>query len=112
MGSSISRVMGGTSGIMYTILCKAAYASLKANGQSDVTSNHWAEALEASTTAVSKYGGAIAGFRTLLDALIPASQALQQRLKAGDDTVTAFVLSSEAALAGAESTKLMQAQLT
>ncbi|CAL1369073.1 unnamed protein product [Linum trigynum] len=110
MGSSISRVMGGTSGIMYTILCKAAYASLKANGQSDVTSNHWAEALEASTTAVSKYGGAIAGFRTLLDALIPASQALQQRLKAGDDPVTAFVLSSEAALTGAESTKLMQAQ--
>ncbi|CAI0472801.1 unnamed protein product [Linum tenue] len=110
MGSSISRVMGGTSGIIYTILCKAAYAYLKAKAQPDVTSHQWAEAMEASITAVSKYGGAIAGFRTLLDALIPASQALQQSLKAGEDSVTAFVLSSEAALAGAESTKLMQAQ--
>lgn len=34
----------------------------------------------------------------------------QQRLDAEDDPVTAFVLSSEAALAGAESTKHMQAQ--
>ena len=37
-----------------------------------------AEALEASIAAVSKYGGASAGFRTLLDALIPASAVLQE----------------------------------
>lgn len=35
-----------------------------------------AEALEASIAAVSKYGGASAGYRTLLDALIPASAIL------------------------------------
>ncbi|CAN0902186.1 Putative 3,4-dihydroxy-2-butanone kinase [Linum grandiflorum] len=40
MGSSISRVMGGTSGILYTILAKAAYASLKATTQSAVTSKN------------------------------------------------------------------------
>lgn len=34
-----------------------------------------------------------------------------QRLDAGDDAVTAFVLSSEAAMNGAESTKNMQAQV-
>lgn len=34
-----------------------------------------------------------------------------QRLDAGDDAVTAFVLSSEAAINGAESTKNMQAQV-
>ncbi|CAN1201086.1 Putative 3,4-dihydroxy-2-butanone kinase [Linum perenne] len=110
MASSISRVMGGTSGIIYTILAKAAYASLKANTHSAVTSKQWGEALEASITAVSKYGGASAGYRTLLDALIPASEVLQQRLRAGDDPITAFLLSSEAALSGAESTKSMQAQ--
>lgn len=98
-----------------------------------------AEALEASITAISKYGGASAGYRTLLDALIPASAMLQevinndhnlsvfianvvlcdwhiylhlQRLNAGDGPCVAFVLSSEAALAGAESTKHMQAQVT
>ncbi|KAH8487461.1 hypothetical protein H0E87_026140 [Populus deltoides] len=69
-----------------------------------------AEALEASIAAVSKYGGASAGFRTLLDALIPASSVLQERLNAGDDPCIALILSSEAAVAGAESTRHMQAQ--
>eukprot|EP00258_Populus_trichocarpa_P022678 XP_024438697.1 putative 3,4-dihydroxy-2-butanone kinase [Populus trichocarpa] len=110
IGSSIRRVMGGTSGIIYTIFCKAACVQLKANTQSVVASKQWAEALEASIAAVSKYGGASAGFRTLLDALIPASAVLQERLNAGDDPCTAFLLSSEAAVAGAESTKHMQAQ--
>ncbi|PKI53486.1 hypothetical protein CRG98_026176, partial [Punica granatum] len=68
------------------------------------------EALEAAIAAVSKYGGASAGYRTLLDALIPASEVLKERLNAGDDPSAAFALSSEAALAGAESTQHMQAQ--
>ncbi|KAF3966895.1 hypothetical protein ACB098_04G056300 [Castanea mollissima] len=110
IGSSIRRIMGGTSGIIYNIFCKAAYAQLKASSQPVVTAKQWAEALEASITAISKYGGASAGYRTLLDALIPASAMLQERLNAGDGPCVAFVLSSEAALAGAESTKHMQAQ--
>ncbi|XP_038679862.1 putative 3,4-dihydroxy-2-butanone kinase isoform X2 [Tripterygium wilfordii] len=100
IGSSIGRVMGGTSGIIYHILCKAAYAKLKSNRQSVVTAKQ----------SASEYGGARAGYRTFLDALIPASTVLQERLNAGDDPCTAFILSSEAALAGAESTKQMQAQ--
>ncbi|CAL0322289.1 unnamed protein product [Lupinus luteus] len=110
IGSTIGRAMGGTSGIIYTIFFKAAYTQLKASPHSDVTSKQWAEALTASIAAVSKYGGASAGYRTLLDALIPASLVLQEKLDIGNDPSTAFVLSSEAALAGAESTKHMQAQ--
>ncbi|XP_078170687.1 putative 3,4-dihydroxy-2-butanone kinase isoform X2 [Carex rostrata] len=108
IGATIRRVMGGTSGILYDILCKAAYANLK--GRLEPTAQEWATALEASLAAVSKYGGARAGFRTMLDALIPACTVLKERLDAGDDAVTAFVLSSEAAMNGAESTKNMQAQ--
>ncbi|KMZ70451.1 Glycerone kinase, Triokinase [Zostera marina] len=107
IGASIRRVMGGTSGILYVILCKAAYTKLKEN--SSVTSKQWVEALEASIAAVSKYGGAGAGFRTMLDALIPALTVLKERLDAGDNPFTAFLLSSEAAVAGAESTKTMMA---
>ncbi|KAK7250727.1 hypothetical protein RIF29_33349 [Crotalaria pallida] len=110
IGSSIGRAMGGTSGIIYTIFFKAAYTQLKASSHSGVTSKQWAEALAASIAAVSKYGGASAGYRTLLDALIPASLVLQEKLDEGNDPSTAFVCSSEAALAGAESTKHMQAQ--
>ncbi|XP_057514249.1 putative 3,4-dihydroxy-2-butanone kinase isoform X2 [Actinidia eriantha] len=94
----------------YSVFCKAAYAQLKADGSSVITPVQWANALEAAIAAVSKYGGARAGYRTLLDALIPASLVLKERLVAGDDPADAFILSSEAALAGAESTKHMQAQ--
>ncbi|KAM0842759.1 hypothetical protein ACQ4PT_058156 [Festuca glaucescens] len=108
IGATIRKVMGGTSGILYDILCKAAYTSLKEN--KTITAYEWADALEASIAAVSKYGGASAGYRTMLDALIPASTVLKQSLQAGDDPVTAFIASSEAASAGAESTKQMQAK--
>jgi DAK2 domain len=37
-----------------------------------------ANALEASLAAVSKYGGARAGYRTMLDALIPACTTLKE----------------------------------
>ncbi|XP_010465835.1 PREDICTED: putative 3,4-dihydroxy-2-butanone kinase [Camelina sativa] len=110
IGSSIKRAMGGTSGIIYHLLCKAAYAELKANAQSEVTAKHWSEALKSSITSVSKYGGATAGYRTMLDALIPASQVLEEKLSAGEDPISAFILSAEAATAGAESTIQMQAQ--
>lgn len=109
IGVSVRRVMGGTSGVIYDIFCKAAYAKLKENS-SIISAKHWSDALDAAVAAVSKYGGAAEGYRTLLDALIPASKALHERLAAGDDPVTAFLSSSEVALAGAESTKNMQAQ--
>ncbi|XP_077236213.1 putative 3,4-dihydroxy-2-butanone kinase isoform X2 [Tasmannia lanceolata] len=110
IGASIRRVMGGTSGVIYDIFCRAAYAKLNRSAPAVITSKQWADALEAAISAVSKYGGAMAGYRTLLDALIPASAVLRERLGAGDNPVTAFILSSEAALSGAESTKHMHPQ--
>ncbi|KAK6153886.1 hypothetical protein DH2020_013525 [Rehmannia glutinosa] len=95
IGSSIRKVMGGTSGIIYDIFIKAAYAQLKANSQSGITALQWAGALEAAIAAVSKYG---------------ASSVVKEKLAAGEDPVEAFALSAEAAFAGAESTKNMQAQ--
>ncbi|CAL4918733.1 unnamed protein product [Urochloa decumbens] len=108
IGATVRGVMGGTTGILYDILCKAAYASLK--GIKTVEAKHWANALQASICAISKYGGARVGYRTMLDALIPASEILRERLEAGDDPLDAFVVSSEAAMTGAESTRHMQAQ--
>ncbi|KAL6517934.1 hypothetical protein OROMI_033635 [Orobanche minor] len=110
VGSSIRKVMGGTSGIIYDIFIKAAYTQLKANSHSGITASQWASAFEAALAAVSKYGGAKEGYRTLLDALIPASSVLKEKLAAGVGPVEAFVFSAEAAVAGAESTKNMQAQ--
>nr|CAB3493455.1 unnamed protein product [Digitaria exilis] len=108
IGATIRRVMGGTTGILYDILCRAAYASLK--GIKTVEGKHWANALQASIDAISRYGGARVGYRTMLDALIPASEILRERLEAGDNPLDAFLISSEAAITGAESTRHMQAQ--
>eukprot|EP00252_Welwitschia_mirabilis_P014439 TRINITY_DN3171_c0_g1_i2.p1 TRINITY_DN3171_c0_g1~~TRINITY_DN3171_c0_g1_i2.p1 ORF type:complete len:332 (+),score=76.52 TRINITY_DN3171_c0_g1_i2:996-1991(+) len=109
IGASIGRVMGGTSGVLYNIFCKAAHAKLREN-PSRISAKHWADALDAAVVAVSKYGGATTGCRTLLDALVPASRSLQERLAAGDNPLTAFLISSQAALDGAESTKNMLPQ--
>nr|GMD99878.1 putative 3,4-dihydroxy-2-butanone kinase isoform X1 [Ipomoea batatas] len=97
--------MGGTSGIIYSILCKAAFAELKAKRQTRSCTVHWVAAREAGIAAVSKYGGASAGYRTLLDALILAASTLKERLNGGDNSIEAFI-----AFADAESTKDMQAQ--
>lgn len=51
-------------------------------------------------------------FELIVDVfLIVKNLFLIQRLNAGDDPTTAFLLSSEAAVAGAESTINMQAQV-
>lgn len=110
IGVSIRRVMGGTSGVLYDIFCKAAYACMKENSSTNVSAKQWANALDAAVSAVSKYGGASAGYRTMLDALIPAAVCLQEKLNLGEDATKAFLAASEAAYAGAESTKTMQAQ--
>ncbi|XP_031125083.1 putative 3,4-dihydroxy-2-butanone kinase [Ipomoea triloba] len=110
IGSSVKRVMGGTSGIIYSILCKAAFAELKAKRQTRSCTVHWFAAREAGIAAVSKYGGASAGYRTLLDALILAASTLKERLNGGDNSIEAFIAFADAAVAGAESTKDMQAQ--
>ncbi|CAI9767392.1 unnamed protein product [Fraxinus pennsylvanica] len=92
----------------YDIFFKAASAELNADSHSVIMVLHWAVAFEA---AISKYGGASAGYRTLLDALFPASLVLKEKLTAGDYHIGAFVLSAEAAVSGAESTKDKLGQL-
>ncbi|KAH7440301.1 hypothetical protein KP509_04G100300 [Ceratopteris richardii] len=110
IGVSIRRVMGGTSGVLYDIFCKAAYAALKGNSADDISAKSWADALNAAVSSVRKYGGASAGDRTMLDALIPGAACLQEKLSQGEDATRAFLLAAEAACNGAEATKTMKAQ--
>lgn len=109
LGSSIRRVTGGTSGILYDIFTRAAFVILK-NVGNPVTAKKWSAAFEAAVAAVGKYGGASAGHRTLLDALLPASTTLQEKLAAGEDPLKAFNAAADAAVAGAAATKSMLAQ--
>mmetsp|Transcript_34509 Transcript_34509/g.135733 ORF Transcript_34509/g.135733 Transcript_34509/m.135733 type:complete len:553 (-) Transcript_34509:1687-3345(-) len=67
IGLSAGQSMGGTSGVLYHLGFAAAGSSV-ANGGT------WQDALLAGTEAISKYGGATEGMRTMLDALYPATR--------------------------------------
>jgi dihydroxyacetone kinase len=109
IGCTIRKAIGGTSGIIYDIFTRAAYVVLKEGG-SPATPKKWSAAFETAVAAVSKYGGASAGYRTLLDALIPASTTLKEKLASGEDPLKAFRDAAAAAEAGALATKSMTAQ--
>lgn len=50
---------------------------------SESSSCQWCAALQAGVQAVAKYGGAKPGSRTMLDALLPAAEALLPEVEAG-----------------------------
>jgi len=92
LSGKFAKVMGGSSGVLLSIL-------VAATGRSRTEGATWPDALSAGLARVEYYGGAREGDRTLLDALHPAIRALQ----AGG----ALKAASEAAEAGAAKTAEM-----
>lgn len=71
IGDLLARDMGGSSGVLLSILCTATAVALR-------DGHGVADALAVGVDKMQDYGGAQRGDRTLLDALIPAIEALQQ----------------------------------
>lgn len=71
VGQILERNMGGSSGVLLSILFTTA-------GNAARTGNDLPAALRAGAEAVAHYGGANRGDRTLLDALLPALDTLEQ----------------------------------
>lgn len=92
IGDILARDMGGSSGVLLSILCTATGA---ARGEGE----DWPAALARGVERMQHYGGAARGDRTLLDALIPAIDTLAE----GSDLTAA----AAAARAGAEETRSM-----
>jgi len=63
------------------------------------------ELLQSAVDGIQKSGGAKLGDKTLLDALIPATEALKECGVSGEEMLMSFRKSAEAAAAGAEKTK-------
>ncbi|EWZ89330.1 dihydroxyacetone kinase Dak1 [Fusarium oxysporum] len=99
----VDKTMDGTSGALYSIFLHALVQALSSLPQGDLRPQGWAQALRESCDAMSKYTPARPGDRTLVDALYPFIDVLQQT---GDVRQAA-----EAALVGAQSTKGMTASL-
>ncbi|WP_407519388.1 dihydroxyacetone kinase subunit DhaK [Methylobacterium oryzisoli] len=92
----IGRAAGGSSGVLASIFFSAAGTALAAGAD-------WPEALADGVVRVRAYGGAAPGDRTLLDALVPAVEALRT------DGLPAAAL---AAREGARATAAMQRAAT
>ena len=71
IGDRLGRAAGGSSGVLMSIFFTAAGAGM-------ARSDSWLVALENGVAALVRYGGAKPGDRTLLDALVPALEALEQ----------------------------------
>jgi len=81
MSATVRRAVGGTSGPLYAVFLLRGAAALGKQGMSDVPA--WAGAFSEGCLGISELGGAAEGDRTMLDALIPAAQALAGPASAG-----------------------------
>ena len=73
LAQAVSESMGGTSGVLLELMFRKMASACHTES---VTATTLAEAVQAGVNAVSLYGGAHVGSRTMLDALVPAARAL------------------------------------
>lgn len=109
---TISKAMGGTSGVLYRIFFLSLAVSARSlEDQSEpVTTAQLSEALERAVDLLSSSGGATQGDRTMLDSLYPAVHSLQKSAAKGESMLGALEQAVIAAEEGAEATKSMIAR--
>lgn len=98
MANAVSASMGGTSGVLLELMLRKIGSTL--SRVDTVGINEIYDAFKAGVDAVSLYGGAQVGSRTMLDALVPAAAALVETKDVG--------LAALLARAGADGTALME----
>jgi dihydroxyacetone kinase-like protein len=107
-GKTLVSTVGGASGPLYGSFFRAAGRALgdePALGGAEI-----ATALAAGVKAVQELGAAEPGDKTMVDALLPAVEALKDGLDAGESLADALGRAAEAAAAGARATVPLQAR--
>lgn len=108
VGRQLISTVGGASGPLYGTLLRRAGKQL--GDASAVSSAQLRDGLRAGVDAVAQLGGAAAGDKTMLDALLPAVEALSAALEAGRGPVEALAAAAQAANEGALATTPMRAR--
>ena len=101
LGALLQRSLGGTSGPLY------AMALLRASARLREAPDDWPAAFRAGCQGIAELGGAKPGDRTMLDALVPATDALASTLQAGRPPAQALAEAVAAAESGAKATASM-----
>jgi dihydroxyacetone kinase len=103
--SAVRHSMGGSSGPLYGALLLRTANAL--HEQAANTPQAWAHAIAEGCRAISELGGAKAGDRTMLDALIPFEHEFARSLEDNRPWQAALGLAASAAEAGAQATARM-----
>ncbi len=104
----ITSRIGGTSGPLWGTAFLRAGSRIK--GRDPVTREDAIAALREAVEGIKKRGNSDVGDKTLLDALVPAIDALEESFNAGDDTQTALDKTAAAARKAAEATSALEAK--
>jgi dihydroxyacetone kinase len=102
LAMTLQRALGGTSGPLYAAFLLRGAGVLRRGPVED--SATWSEAFLAGCAAIADLGGAAPGDRTMLDALLPAAEAFERAVHAGQPTAEALRAAAAAAMAGAKAT--------
>jgi dihydroxyacetone kinase-like protein len=102
VGMTLVSTVGGAAGPLYgTLFLRMGTA---ADGAVELTTVTWTEAFTAGVSGVQARGKAEPGDKTMLDALLPAVEALQQGVESGAPLADALQLAAQAAHAGMKAT--------
>lgn len=105
LGAALRRAIAGSSGPFYaTALLRASRRLAEADDVAEPSARDWAAAFRNAVDAIGELGGAHAGDRTMLDALVPAAAAFDRALDDDRDHASAWAAAVEAAEHGAQQT--------
>ena len=102
-GMTLLSTVGGASGPLYGTAYMEAGKVLA--GKTELTAEDMKAALEAAIAGIQKRGKAVRGEKTMLDALIPASETYAAKIAEGADIVSALDAACASAREGVEYTK-------
>lgn len=106
-GTALTNSVGGASGPLFGMALRRTGKRL--GSEPAVSAVRFADALRSGAQAVGKLGGAVPGDATLLDALLPALDALDRELASCAPVFAAFDAARAAAREGADATEPMRA---
>lgn len=109
VGMALTSKVGGAAGPLYGSFFLQV-ARTVGDGKDELTAEEWTEGLEAGVQGVVTRGKAQRGDKTMLDALLPAVEALREAVEDGADLSEATARTAAAAEEGMEATIPMVAR--
>ena len=103
VGKQLMKVVGGSSGPLYGSAFKKAGVYLK--GKTEISMDDFLGMMDTAIAQIQKLGHATEGEKTMIDAMIPATNAMKESYAADGDYKKALAAGVAAAEAGIEYTK-------